>query len=294
MKRNEGGRSNRKPIIERLVEAQPRGEIGSRYLKGLAALAVGATLVTRNSNPLKTLALGVGGGALGNNLNSLVGHRQGAHRSIQTKPGVVNESHRLATGILGGVRMRAVAMHRWHHEHSDTAQDPHAPSVIGRGKVFTDIVGISERFGEEHPEYVAQFESESPYTQPRVYEKTPIFISSLLATHHAAGRKLGLPVPYRAISAGIHISLLYIMNSTYTADVHSDDPANPDEIAKFNYGPVTNVVFGSEDGHGPHHEDPSNARHSDIDAVYGYALLLWGAGLAKIPNLENTEQSQTV
>ncbi len=279
-------------ILERLIESQPPGTIGPRFVKAAGLVAVATAVATKNPNAVKAFLLGTATGTLGNSLSSLVGHRQGAHRSIQTNLGPANEILRAGTGIFGGLRMRAIAMHRWHHDHADTVEDPHAPSIIGRGKIFRGIIGISERFDSEHRDYADKIANESPYTSPRFYEKTPIFLGTLVATHMITGRKLGIPVPYRLASTGLHLALVYTQNAMFTADVHSDDPEEPDTIRRFPYGNTMNIIFGSENGHPSHHTDPSDPRLSQVDAVYGAALIMRRLGLAKIPKLDHIKTNK--
>src|SRR3989344_7127417 len=276
-----------KSLLARVVESQPPGEIGPRFVKGLVIGAVVVSAATKNTNAIKAVGLGIAGGTTGDTLNSLIGHRQGAHGSIKTKPGIVNESLRFATTALGCIRMRAVAMHRYHHKHADTPLDVHAPSVHGRGEVFTNITQISDTFAHEHADYTREVMSEGPYTSPRKYENTGVMVASVIGVHMAAGKKLGLPIPHRLASAGIHSSIVYIQNAMFTADVHSDNTSNPHEIKKFGYGRATNVIFGSEDGHAAHHEHAMNPRHSDFDAVYGTALAMRKVGLAEMPYLDH-------
>src|SRR6185312_5707400 len=109
-------------------------------------------------------------------------HRSQAHRGVDFHP-VVSHVLRfwnwLATGM---VTKEWVAVHRKHHAHCETEQDPHSPQIEGIGKVFFEGVELYrvaaanaadlEKYGRGTPD---------DWMERHVYTPHPILGVSLLA-----------------------------------------------------------------------------------------------------------------
>ena len=62
-------------------------------------------------------------------------HRELTHKAVTFNP-IINEFFRFAVWVTSGIRPRQwVAVHRKHHAHTDTEEDPHSPLVLGWKKV---------------------------------------------------------------------------------------------------------------------------------------------------------------
>ncbi len=94
----------------------------------VAAIAVGLA-VTQVSNLITTVYL----------------HRGLTHRALTYRPGI-SWVFRFVIWISTGMKPREwVAVHRKHHAHTDTEQDPHAPTVYGWFKVLVTNAALYRR-----------------------------------------------------------------------------------------------------------------------------------------------------
>ena len=58
-------------------------------------------------------------------------HRALTHKAVTFHP-IINEIFRFAIWVTSGIRPRQwVAVHRKHHAHTDTEDDPHSPKILG-------------------------------------------------------------------------------------------------------------------------------------------------------------------
>ena len=72
-------------------------------------------------------------------------HRLLTHRSFETNPVVRFVLAALGSMAVQGPVLKWVAIHRRHHQHSDTADDPHSPHGAGRG-----LWGVVRGFWRAH------------------------------------------------------------------------------------------------------------------------------------------------
>src|SRR5574337_324388 len=109
-------------------------------------------------------------------------HRSQAHRGVDFHP-VVSHVLRfwswLATGM---VTKEWVAVHRKHHAHCETEQDPHSPQVAGIGKVFfegAELYRVAAANGADLEKYGRG--TPDDWVERHVYTAHPILGVSLLA-----------------------------------------------------------------------------------------------------------------
>ena len=247
------------------------------------ALAVGAALSIRSKSksPIVSVAQGLVMGAVANTVSSVVNHSQAAHKSVVLQPEATNTSIRfLQATLVGGNTDQASAMHDAHHDDTDGSSDPHSPKNMGRWGVFFGINGIMKRFAVENPGAIAEKQNDLR-TNRRAFDNGAVIAAGIVGTHFLAGRKLGTSLPQRAASAALHVSSIFMMNSTFTADAHRDGVPNNVPI-----DPLTNIWLGGQGDHGTHHEKPYKPRYSRWDPGYVVILGLEKLGLAKIPARE--------
>ncbi len=68
---------------------------------------------------------------------SLYLHRHQTHQSIRSMHPILSHFFRLALFLTTGMKRKEWrAVHRKHHAHVETAEDPHSPRIFGRGRVF--------------------------------------------------------------------------------------------------------------------------------------------------------------
>ena len=109
-------------------------------------------------------------------------HRSQAHRGVDFHP-VVSHVLRFWNWLGTGMVTREwVAVHRKHHAHCETEEDPHSPQIAGIGKVFFEGVELYrvaaanqadlEKYGRGTP---------NDWIERHLYSRYPILGVSLLA-----------------------------------------------------------------------------------------------------------------
>jgi stearoyl-CoA desaturase (Delta-9 desaturase) len=91
-------------------------------------------------------------------------HRCLTHRAVTFAPPVA-AVFRLLTWLTTGIRPRQwVAVHRKHHAHTDTEEDPHSPVVLGWWRVQLTNVALYRRAAAD-PAVVAKYAKDLPATR---------------------------------------------------------------------------------------------------------------------------------
>src|SRR6185437_349513 len=109
-------------------------------------------------------------------------HRSQAHRGVEFHPIVAHFLrfwNWLATGM---VTKEWVAVHRKHHAHCETEEDPHSPQVEGIGKVFFEGVELY-RVAAANKADIEKYGRGTPddWMERHLYSRYPILGVSLLA-----------------------------------------------------------------------------------------------------------------
>jgi stearoyl-CoA desaturase (delta-9 desaturase) len=217
-------------------------------------------------------------------------HRLFTHRSFETYLGVKVVFAALGSMAIQGPMLKWVALHRRHHQHSDTPADPHSPhhhggGVLGllRGAWHAHIGWFFDRDPEDLDRYVADLRK-----SPALRVASGLFLGWVA---------LGLVVP--AVLGGImsltwagvwtgliwgglvRVFLVHHVTWSVNSACHlwGRRPYRSDDLSR------DNVVFGvlafGEGWHNTHHAFPTSARHGlrwwQVDASYwvirGLALL---------------------
>ncbi|MDB5314117.1 MAG: acyl-CoA desaturase [Gemmataceae bacterium] len=220
-------------------------------------------------------------------------HRLFTHRSFETNPVV-----RFVLAVLGSMAVQGsvlkwVALHRRHHQHSDTPADPHSPHHQGRG-----VLGLIRGFWHAHigwafrsdPSDLSRYVTDlRKFASVRVASALfplwivlglviPTVLGGLL-TGTWAGALLGLVWGGLARVCLVH-HVTWSVNSVCHLWGRRPYPEGDHSRNNFVFG----VLALGEGWHNNHHAFPTSARHGlrwwQIDVSYYVIRLLALVGLA--------------
>jgi stearoyl-CoA desaturase (Delta-9 desaturase) len=217
-------------------------------------------------------------------------HRLFTHRSFETYTWVKVVFAALGSMAVQGPMLKWVALHRRHHQHSDTPQDPHSPHHHGRG-----ILGVLRGAWHAHVGWFFDRDPEDLDRYVADLRKSPALrVASGLFLAWVA---LGLVIPatlgglvsrsWAGVWTGliwgglVRVFLVHHVTWSVNSACHlwGLRPYRSDDLSR------DNVVFGvlalGEGWHNTHHAFPTSARHGlrwwQADASYwvirGLALL---------------------
>jgi stearoyl-CoA desaturase (delta-9 desaturase) len=224
-------------------------------------------------------------------------HRSQAHRAVDLHP-VLSHFFRFWLWLTTGmVTKEWVAVHRKHHAHTETSEDPHSPQVLGLNKVMlegAELYAETARDGEA----VGRFGQGTPddWLERRVYFGrrnlgvtlmlfVDIFLFGLAGITIWAVQMLWIPFWAAGVVNGVGHYWGY--RNYECADAATN-------IVPFG------ILIGGEELHNNHHAFPHSARLSskwwEIDVGWGYIRLFSMLGLAKVrrisrlPHLDPSKQ----
>ena len=229
-------------------------------------------------------------------------HRLFVHRSFETFMPVKFIFAVLGSMAVQGSLMNWVAQHRRHHQHSDTAGDPHSPHGHGQG-----VLGVVRGVWPAHVGWL--FDPDPPdlvRSVPDLRQSRALRMASLLFPVWIA---LGLLIPaalgglmtttWAGVWTGliwggvVRIFLVHHVTWSVNSACHlwGRRPYRSDDESR------NNAVFGflamGEGWHNTHHAFPSSARHGlrwwQIDVSYWVIWTLARLGLAwnvKLPTIQ--------
>ena len=89
-------------------------------------------------------------------------HRSQTHRAINfISP--INHFFRLTLWLFTGmVTKEWVAIHRKHHAHCDTPEDPHSPKYFGLKKILLEGADIYQKVGKTNPQLIEEYGKGTP------------------------------------------------------------------------------------------------------------------------------------
>ncbi|GIX36080.1 MAG: fatty acid desaturase [Lysobacteraceae bacterium] len=210
-------------------------------------------------------------------------HRCQAHRGVELHP-LVSHPMRFWLWLTTAMVTREwVAIHRKHHAHCETPEDPHSPQVHGIGKVVfqgvklyqkaSDDASIMEKYGAGTPD---------DWLERKVYARVPSLGPALLLIAEVAAfgvlgitfwalQMLVIPV----LAAGIVNGLGHWWGYR---NFETDDRAT-------NLTPW-GLLIGGEELHNNHHAFPSSARFAlrrfEFDIGWAVLQALQKLGLARV------------
>jgi len=191
-------------------------------------------------------------------------HRALAHRAVSFNP-AVSAAFRLLAWITTGIRPRQwEAVHRKHHAHTDTPEDPHSPAILGWGQVQLKNVFLY-RAAAKDPITVAKYAKDIDSTRVDriLFDHAIVGLGIMLVgTTWLTGLVPGL------IAGGLHfVSYLALSGSVNGPCHHFGSKTFPNNSAT-NLRWLT-VLTAGEGLHNHHHAAPTSARFarkwSDLD-----------------------------
>lgn len=216
-------------------------------------------------------------------------HRGLAHRAVSLRPWARHAVGRFGVWITGLDPVAWVCMHRLHHHHSDTAEDPHSPVHFGTLGVLSAQLRSYERVlvglarGESH--YTSQVEDIS---FPVSWINRKGFWPLPYVAHLVVALAVALPTGMWALASCYYLGMMshpiegWMVNSLGHA-VGGRNFETPDNSR--NNHLVAWLILG-EGYQNNHHAFPASARfsyrRSELDTGYGLCRLLEKLGVLEI------------
>jgi len=210
-------------------------------------------------------------------------HRSQAHRAVDLHPALSHFFRFWLWLTTGMVTKEWVAVHRKHHAHTETAEDPHSPQVLGLRKVllegaelYTDTARDGQttiRFGQGTPDDWIERRLYTPYRNLGVTLLLfiDLFLFGLAGIAIWAVQMLWIPFWAAGVVNGVGHFWGY--RNYECAD------------AATNIVPL-GLLIGGEELHNNHHAFPHSARLSskwwELDLGWGYIRLFSLLGLARV------------
>jgi stearoyl-CoA desaturase (delta-9 desaturase) len=213
-------------------------------------------------------------------------HRNQAHRAIDLHP-AVGHFFRSWLWLTTGIRtVEWVAIHRKHHAHVETTEDPHSPQILGINTVLWQGAEVYRAEYVNHPETMSRFGHGTPkdWLERHVYGVDPLSylgISLMLILNCALFGPLGLTI-WAVQMAWIPLFAAGIVNGLghywgYRNFATADTSTN-----LIPWG----VLIGGEELHNNHHAFGSSAKFAvrpwEFDIGWVYIQVLQSLGLARV------------
>ncbi len=210
-------------------------------------------------------------------------HRDATHRALDLHPWV-RHFFRFWIWITSGMLTRQwVAVHRKHHAHCETEEDPHSPQMVGLKKVLLEGAELY-KVQARNPETLEKYGRGCPddWIERNVYERVPyggIILMVLLDL-------LLFGVPGIIIIAIQMISMPLFAAGVINGIGHYYGYRNFEcDDASTNITPLA-IIIGGEELHNNHHAFPSSAKFSvrpwEFDIGWGFISIMKFLGLAKV------------
>lgn len=211
-------------------------------------------------------------------------HRAQAHRALDVRPALAHVIRCWLWLTTGMSTQQWVAVHRKHHAHCETEQDPHSPQVLGLKKVF--FLG-ARLYAKEasNPQTVARYATGAPndWLERNVYTRASTLGPVILALLNWGIWGLG---------AGTAMSLVQFLWIPLWAAGVINGVGHFKGYRNFDSGDASrNLVpwgiwIGGEELHNNHHAHPTSAKLSyhwwEVDIGWGAIQVLQALGLAKV------------
>lgn len=208
-------------------------------------------------------------------------HRALTHKAV-TFAAPVNAAFKFITWITTGIRPRQwVAVHRKHHAHTDTDDDPHSPAILGWWTVQTKNVFLY-RSAAKDPQTVEKYAKDLPATRlDRVlFDHALIGLALLTALF-----MLTLGVIPGAFAVGLHFVMYLALSGSVNGPGHHFGTKTFADNSATNLRWLTLLTAG-EGLHNHHHAAPTSARFarkwSDLDLGWWVIRGIQTVGLADV------------
>ncbi|NVK30233.1 MAG: fatty acid desaturase, partial [Gammaproteobacteria bacterium] len=210
-------------------------------------------------------------------------HRAMAHRALDLHPAVSHFFRFWLWLTTGMVTVQWVAIHRKHHAHCETDEDPHSPQVLGLRRVFFQGAELYQD-AAKRPEIMEKYGRGCPndWLERTVYSRFPwLGISALLVIEFALMGMWGVSV-FAVQMMCIPLLAAGVINGVGHYWGYRNYECND---AATNVSPWGIVIVG-EELHNNHHAYPSSAKFAlrpwEFDLGWMYIRALQAIGLAKV------------
>ncbi len=211
-------------------------------------------------------------------------HRSQAHRALDVHPALAHFMRAWLWLTTGMSTKQWVAVHRKHHAHCETEQDPHSPKVLGLSTVFFKGVHLYRKSAQD-PAVVARYAHGAPndWLENEVYIRRNTVGLLLLTTINLAllGWAQGLLMTL--------VQLLWIplwAAGVINGVAHAKGYRNFDCADESRNISPWGLWIGGEELHNNHHAHPTSAKLSykqwEVDIGWGAIRVLEMLGLATV------------
>lgn len=209
-------------------------------------------------------------------------HRAMAHRAVTLAPALNRVCRFLAWFLISMDPREFAAVHRKHHAHCDTVQDPHSPLRFGLARVLFGGLGLY-RNESKNPDTLASYGHGLPEDSwEPFYARHPLLGIALLAgllTFLLGGGGL---LVWAVLMAWIPFWAAGVVNGLGHAVGYRRFPTDDRSTNLVPWG----VWLGGEELHNNHHADPSSPRFStawyEFDLGWAYIRLACALGWARL------------
>ena len=191
-------------------------------------------------------------------------HRALTHKGV-TFRSPVNDFFKTVTWVTTGIRPRQwVAVHRKHHAHTDTDQDPHSPLILGWWTVQSKNVFLY-RDAAGDPDVVDKYAKDLPETRwdRALFNHAWVGLGLL-----GAALVLVLGIVPGLLTVGIHVVMYLALSGSVNGPGHHFGRKTFPDNSGTNLRWLTLLTAG-EGLHNHHHAAPTSARFarkwSDLD-----------------------------
>lgn len=210
-------------------------------------------------------------------------HRDQTHRGLELHPAVRHVFRFWLWMTTGMVTREWVAVHRKHHAHCETADDPHSPRVKGLLKVLLEGAELY-RAEAAHPETIAQYGrgTVDDWLERHLYSRhSRLGIGLMLVIDLLL---LGLPgiTVWAVQMLAIPVLAAGVVNGVGHYSGYRNFECKDAATNVLPWG----VIIGGEELHNNHHAFPSSAKFSqrpwEFDLGWSYIRVLERIGLATV------------
>lgn len=212
-------------------------------------------------------------------------HRNQAHRALDLHPAVALFFRTWLWLTTGMTTKNWTAVHRKHHAHVETADDPHSPQILGLRKVLwqgAELYRVEARKEETRAKY--GHGTPDDWLERHVFKHDRIGVGIMLLTNISLFGALGLSI-WAVQMAWIPMFAAGVINGTahwrgYRNFETSDTSTNITPWA---------IFIGGEELHNNHHAFASSARFAikpwEFDMGWCYIRMLRALRLAEVKKL---------
>ena len=213
-------------------------------------------------------------------------HRCQAHRALDLHP-VVSHFFRFWLWMTTGMQTKHwAAVHRKHHAHCETADDPHSPQVLGIMKVLSEGAELYQA-ESKNQETLDKYGVGTPddWIELNIYTKHSVFgIGSMLVINVALFGPIGLTI-WAVQMMWIPITAAGIINGIGHYWGYRNFAAADASTNIIPWG----IIIGGEELHNNHHAYASSAKLSskwyEFDIGWIYIRILEFFGMARIKKI---------